>query len=273
MTFKQFKFYIQANWIKTLYFNFKLLPFKQAIKCPILLFGKCDVNIGKDAMLTQDEPQPFASTFIGNSCSAVWGFNKRAIETYIDLRGHLHIIGNKQFIGNGCRLIVEDTGTLTLGNHIVINDRTKICCQHEIIIGDYTGISWECQFFDTNFHYMTDTSLRVGRKNGTIRIGRNCWIGNRCTIQKNTILEEDSILASNSLINKDFSGIKQGTFAGTPAKHICSGKLRIRNVAMENAIERCFREHPDIDFVSVNIAESKKYNSSENLGVEPILNK
>lgn len=273
MTFKQFKFYMQANWIKTLYFNFKLLPFREAVKCPILLFGKCDVTIGKNAVLTQDHPQPFASTFIGNSCSAVWGVNKRPMETYIDIHGHLYLNGNKQFIGNGCRIIIDETGTLKIGDHVVINDRTKICCQHDIYIGDFTDVSWECQIFDTNFHYMTDTSLRVGRKKGSIYIGKNSWIGNRCTIQKNTVLEEDSILASNSLINKDFTGIFQGTFAGIPAKHICSGKLRIRNVAMENAIERCFREHPDIDFVSVNIAESKKYNSSENVGVTPIINK
>ena len=273
MTFKQFKFYIQANWVKTLYFNFKLLPFKQAIKCPVLLFGKCAVKIGKNAILTQSTPQSFASTFIGNSCSALWGINRRAVETYLDIRGKLCLNGTKQFIGNGCMIIIEDTGTLTLGNHVVINDRTKICCQNEIQIGDYTDVSWECQIFDTNFHYMTETSLQIRRKYGSIHIGQNNWIGNRCTIQKNTVLDDDAILASNSLLNKDFSGIKQGTFAGIPAKHICSDKLRIRNVAMEKAIDRCFKEHPDIDFVKVNIAEIKKYNSSENLGVEPIINK
>lgn len=49
MTFAQFKFYIQANWIKTLYFNFKLLPLKEAIKCPILLFGRCNLFINETA--------------------------------------------------------------------------------------------------------------------------------------------------------------------------------------------------------------------------------
>ena len=35
------KLYIQINWIKTIYINFKMLSFYQAKKLPIVIFGKC----------------------------------------------------------------------------------------------------------------------------------------------------------------------------------------------------------------------------------------
>ena len=49
MNFKMLKVYLQANWIKTIYLNFRILPFLQALHLPILLFGKTNLRIGKYA--------------------------------------------------------------------------------------------------------------------------------------------------------------------------------------------------------------------------------
>lgn len=271
MTFRQLKFYLQANWIKTLYFNFKMLPFNQAKKMPILLFGKCKINCGKfGKIISLDGEKPFASVLIGNSFTTLEPFNSRPLITYIAIRGTLYLNGIKQTIGNGCKIVVEESAYLTLGDHVIINNSTKLCCQHEIYIGNTTTISWDCQIFDTNFHYIMDQQGRIGQKYGRIFIGENCWIGNRCTIQKNTYLNNLSTLASNSLINRNFSDIECGTFAGSPAKLVTTGKMRARNAAIDIQLDKFFIQNPDVTRVQVDVEEAKKYFSSNDLNIHPI---
>ena len=38
----------QLNWVKTLYINFKMLPFADAIKLPIFVYGRCRLNLKED---------------------------------------------------------------------------------------------------------------------------------------------------------------------------------------------------------------------------------
>lgn len=271
MTFNQFKFYIQANWIKTLYVNFKLLPFKDAVKCPILIFGRCFTQISDDAKVEFINGDiSFASVFIGNTSSAVWGFNIRPINTSLIWNGLITFSGKKQFIGNGSCINVAKGAHLYLGDHVIINNNVKLCCQQRIHLDDRTGVSWECQVFDTNFHYLVDENGHVGHKSGCIHIGKNCWIGNRVTIQKGTVLEDDSTVASNSLINKDFSGIKYGLFAGSPAKLLKTGMLRSRNYALEYKLDDYFATYPEISVVEVDLEAAKKFFDFDNLDIKPI---
>ena len=37
---KRYLMFISVNWIKTIYFNFKMLPFKQAKALPVFFYGK-----------------------------------------------------------------------------------------------------------------------------------------------------------------------------------------------------------------------------------------
>lgn len=262
MTFKQFKFYIQANWIRSIYFNFKLFPFKQAVKMPILLFGKCDINIGQNGKIKFDSIKNFASMIIGNSFTGLERYNSRNSRTYISICGTINVSGVKQAIGNGCKIVVDSGAELILGDHVVINNLTKIACQKKISIGDLSSISWECQIFDTNFHYIVNDDGSVNQKCGIISIGKSCWIGNRCTIQKNTVLGDYCTLASNSVINKDYSSIENGTFAGSPAKMVARGKIRVRNACYDRKLDEFFLNHKEIKTVYIDLDESKKYFSN-----------
>lgn len=268
MTFKQFKFYMQANWPKTIYLNLKVLPFRDAIKMPILLFGKCYLQISKSARAEFiGEKILFASVFIGNSSSSVWGTNIRQLPTTVLWDGLITFSGKKQFIGNGSVLSVCKGAHLHLGDHILINNNAKLCCQHKIFIDDLAEFSWDTQIFDTNFHYIIDEKGYICRKCGNIHIGKNCWIGYRSTIQKGTYLEDNSIVASNSLVNKDFAGIKDGLFAGLPAKLLSTGRVRSHNYALEYNLDEFFETHPDVNIVSVDIESSRKFYDFSNLEI------
>lgn len=45
------KLYLQTNWIKTIYLNFRVLPFLLALRMPILLFGHVNLRVSKGAKI------------------------------------------------------------------------------------------------------------------------------------------------------------------------------------------------------------------------------
>ncbi len=111
------------------------------------------------------------------------------------------------------------------------------------MIGNHVIISWECQIFDTNFHYMEDKFGDIYRKDGEIFIGNNVWIANRVTIAKGAKIPNDSIIASNSLVNKDLSDTVSGLYAGCPAKLV---KENVHAVfSLEGQLNEYFRAHPE----------------------------
>lgn len=271
MNIHKLKVLSQTNWIKTLYINFKLLPFSQARHLPILVYGKCDVEIGDRGQIQLKSRAMFGSIFIGNNDSYAWGKKKSQYnKTYFSINGNVVFNGTYHFIGNGCKVYVAENACLTMGNNVYFNCDNKIICSNSITIGENTRFSWECQVMDTNFHFIVDTEGKTKRRSGQIVIGKNCWIGNRVTIQKGCVLSDYSIVASNSLVNKDFSTIHNGTFAGTPAKFIKSGLNRLLNFALEYALDEYFDKNPDIDEVKVDKEESKKYWSTKNMTITPI---
>ncbi len=256
MKLKYFLFLLSANWVKTVLFNFRMLPFCDAIHFPVIFFGRCDILCGKNASLRIDMSKhgKKKALYVGNNLSRTIGmFNHRPAITYFCLDGELHLTGENIFIANGCMIYVKRQAKLTIGEDVLIQNNTKLHCANSISIKKGTGISWESQIFDTNMHYMIDESGEIRNNKGFVDIGDYCWIGNRCTIQKGTILPNGTIVASNSIVNKDFSKEGSSVLAGVPAKVIKKDLKRIFDNKLQSQLDNYFFSHPEA--LKVNIKE------------------
>jgi len=186
--------------LKSIWFNIKVFPFKQAIRLPILLYSDIEFRnlSGKIVLLG---PVPTFGIKIGyNRCYTITSRPK----TVWDIRGKLIFKGPVSFL-NGSYILVGDGGELTIGtNGTIFGSDTKILCFESITIGDNVRVSWENQFYDTSFHYV-ETEKGCSKLSKPIIIGNNCWIGNRSTISKGCILPDYSIIGNGSLANKDYS--------------------------------------------------------------------
>lgn len=212
------------NYWAIFYFNFKMLPFKQAIKLPFDFYFRIRFeNLNGKVLLNTNKPYR-GMIKIGGRGSDM--FNRT--DTVIDLRGKLVINGQVE-IGHGCMLIIEKDAVVEFGNKVRIGAMSKIYCKQRIEFGNEIGFSWECQIFDTNFHNVTDLSTNATEEiNSPITIGSNNWFGNRVTVMKGTITPDDFIVASNSLCNKDYSAVPPySIYGGIPAKLIRSNKKRV----------------------------------------------
>ena len=242
---------IKANLLKTLYINFHYFPFLTAIKLPIILVGKVHLGSCKTGKIVLRSNPCFAMVVIGrtNLPNVNKSMTAFRIEGTIELSDHIRIM-------NGCSIHVSKGALLSIGKQVLINVQVRIWCRKKISIGNYCRIAWDCQLFDSNFHFMVDSDGYTKRPTGEITIGDNCWLGNRCTINKGSRLPNYTIVAAGSIVNKDFSECGEAcTIGGVPAKYISQGYRRIINCNKEKEISEAFM-YPAIDSYYVGTDDS-----------------
>ncbi|MGG3709701.1 hypothetical protein, partial [Heyndrickxia coagulans] len=121
---------------KTLYFNFRYLPFKEAIRLPILISHKVFLKKVK-GRVTVKKPLCFG---VKIGFGDVGIFDRHLSRTIWENSGHV-IFDGKANIGHGSKISVS--GLLEIGNDFVITAESSIICFKHVKFGDEVLISWE----------------------------------------------------------------------------------------------------------------------------------
>lgn len=204
------------NPIKTVWFNFKVLPFRQAIYLPILLYGKAEFrNIQRGGVVIDCERvAPFMIKIGYDDWYVTTGVPKVLWSIY----GKMILTGPIHFL-QGSYIMVGQNGVLRLGSKgTFLGSNSKIICFDRIEIGDNVQVTWDVQMYDTAFHYITNENSETSKLTNPITIGNNVWIGNNATISRGCVLPDNMIVASHSLANKDYSPYTKSIISGVPAK-------------------------------------------------------
>ena len=232
------RFCIKLNWWKTFLINFRLLAFKNAVKFPILIFGKCKLHHLKGELVFNC-PIKFGQLLIGIS-DALRSYENLS---YISLLGKLEV-GEHVVLRRGIRLSIF--GCLIIEDNVHIGDNNTIICTDKMVIGKATRVANNTTFMDTDFHYVINTNTREIKQNhAPIEIGENNWIGAWTTIKKGTRTPKGTIIAGPySTIGKDFIGkIPENSFlAGSPVKLIREGFRRVNSKESDALIRKHFSE-------------------------------
>lgn len=237
----------KPNILKTVYFNFRTLPFRQAIKLPIFFYGKVRFFMLDGKAVFEDTELKRGMVKIGKNRDFFCGFKKSSF-VYLGTGSQIVFHGPCS-VSNDCVLRVEDNATLDLGQYSFVGGDVKIVCTQKIHIGDFTQIAYESQLIDSNFHYvLNDTHHTVSRLNGEIEIGDYNWIGNRCSIRKGTHTDNYSIVCENSILNKDYTSTEHTPvmIAGQPAKVLKKDAKRIFSLSLEHKLGDFFKSHPEV---------------------------
>lgn len=235
---------------KTLYFNFKSLPFKQAIRLPVFIYhGTSIYNIGKIEINSTDIFQGMIQW--GKLGYKSVGKGKIANFGKIEFSGPV-------FFGGGC--IIENAGKMTFMGDTQIGEGTMMLIRDYLEIGRYTRIGFLSFFMDSDDHYTVNmVTGKVARNKAPIVIGKYNWIANKTVVKKNTITPDYTIVASsNTLLSKDYT--ENGPFCvlgGVPAKVIAKGIRRIYNFKAEAELNEYFKAHPEAKSVSIDKTEDE----------------
>lgn len=238
--------------ISTLFFNFRMLPFHQAIHLPFIFYGKIEFWTLKGCVEIQ-VPCHFGMVKWGVKRD---GFSPSGIPSCLSLaEGARLLIGGDVDVCPGCTFRI--IGTLRLSDQCMIGSHSLVACNNDVFIGIGSQVSFNSIVADTNFHYTTIDG-QVVPKEGSVHIGDYCWIGNSSSIMKDAYIPNGSIVASRSLVNKNFAEEgKDLLLAGTPAKVKKVGVKRIFKPTLEGKIQQYFAENPEENFYSLSDSEKK----------------
>lgn len=197
---------------KSIYVNFRLLPFKQAIHLPIFVSSKTKLlSLSGEVHLDKVRTGIIRVGFGGSDM-----LDYRYDRPTINVQGSIHFKG-KAKIGIGAKLLIY--GDLTLGNNFSITGDASIICAKKISIGDDVMIAWQSILMDTDQHNIYDTKKNVINEDKEIIIGNSVWIGARSFILKNSKIEDGCIIGSNTIVTKSFNS-KNSIIAGNPPRII-----------------------------------------------------
>lgn len=244
------------NFIKSLYVNLCLMPLRDALKLPILIYGKCTLyELGgrvrfnvpvKKGLLKIGQMDPVRSYYS---------------KSFLSIRGEL-VVGANVTLRRGINIQILKDACVQLDDYVYIGDNCTIISRNKIHLGIGTRVGNNTTFMDTDFHFIINTETKQVKNNvKPIYIGDYNWIGGNCIIKKGTKTPKGTILAGPySMISKDYSNRipEYSIIAGSPAKLLCENYRRINNNPIESKLWEVFKTGKDV------------YTFDENLSIDSI---
>lgn len=219
-------FFNRVSWLKTVYFNFHYLPFKQAVKLPIYLhrphfhreWGGVSLRL-KGKVIIESEVisrgmirMGFIQSTSHPDHGILW-----SNEGTVIFKGKCKIAQGSAIRNGG--------GILVIGKNFSGNPNTKFFCYERIEIGNDVVGSWDVNICDYDFHAMKDAQTDEKRNPyGPILIGDNNWIGQNVIILKNTTTPKYITMAAGSVVSGKYECKEKSILMGNPAVVVAEGK-------------------------------------------------
>ncbi len=207
---------IIASIPRTVWFNFRYLPFNQALKLPIWIANNVRIKeLHRNCIQLCGDLRVGLIRIGYHEADGVDCYNAHTI---INVAKYGKIIfQNDAHIGQGAILRVNERGKIELGKNFAISGTTSIIASGSIRFGDDVQLSWNSQIMDSDAHKIYDEDGNWINPPKEIQIGNKVWMAANCTVMKGVKIADNTIVASNSLLNKEFI---EGNFiiGGQPAK-------------------------------------------------------
>lgn len=213
---KKFKFKYILDIPKTIYFNFKTLPLKDAIKLPFYISHKYKLLLPKNSknIFVFETPIKRFNVRFANGGSSDIIPNKYGL-IQIKSGAKIYLKDDIQFSA-GCALRVQ--GELKLGGHFSANRNCSISCVKSIMFGDDCLLAFEVFIRDSDGHkIINDSKEKLSVEQ--VFIGNHVWICGKTSILKGAFIPNNSVIGYGSIVTKKFLD-SNTLLAGIPAKII-----------------------------------------------------
>ena len=199
--------------LHTLYFNFKYLPFQQALKLPILLYKPKLISLKG---IVKIESPTIATGMIKLGVNRVSIYKNNGISW--ENKGGVCVFKGKCTIGNSSFVSLGKKGKLIFGNEFSATAAFKVVSYNQIEFGNEVQIGWENIFIDTDFHTLTNLASGLPKKAvSPIKIGSNNWFGLKSVVLKGVQTPDFCTIGAYSLLNKKYLISPYTLIAGNPA--------------------------------------------------------
>lgn len=207
--------------LPSIFFNLKYLPFKQAVRLPILVYkmkllekkGEIIIDSNRIYMGMIQLGFPRAATFPNN------GITWRN-------RGRVFFKGSC-IVGGDSYIIVGKQGTLVLGDDFKATASIKIVSECSITFGSHARFGWGGIMMDTNFHPLFDMEKKkFKRAFSPIIIGDYNWFGLQCYIMHGVQTPERCIFGARSVVTRGGQFESYCVHGGSPIRVLSRNVMR-----------------------------------------------
>lgn len=200
--------------IRSFYFCFRYLPFKQALKMPIFLNVPVKVcKLWKGGIVFNGRIESRQVEFV----EGIDGISAIDSNIYIE-EGSKVVFNGKAYISKGGTLRVDSGGILEIGKDFVMNKNTVIRCSDRITLLDDVMIGWNNEINDNDGHPIYVNGDKIN-STSPIMIGPHVWITTHVRISKGVTIPKGCIVAKGAVVVKKHDSINT-LIGGIPAKDI-----------------------------------------------------
>lgn len=212
---------ILTSLIPSLIFCLKYLPFRQAVKLPILVRKIKLVQF--KGFVTIDSPKiKFGMIRIGFLDSRLWP------DTGIVwcVNGNIIFKGNAK-IGANSSIFVRQNAQLTFGSDFENTANLKIMCCCDIVFGKSVSLGWDTIIMDSSLHPLKQVDTNRNKQAyGPIRIGDYNWFGLQCLIMHSVNTPPRCIFGARSVVTRGGDYHPYCVHGGSPIRVLSTNVMR-----------------------------------------------
>lgn len=200
---------------KTIYFNLRYLPLRQAIHLPIWLATNVRIrNMYRGGIVIETSTRTAMIRIGFHQVDAICIYSLKTILN-IPKPGKL-VFKGEAHIGHGA-IISCVGGVMTVGDNFAVSGSTSFVCYKEITIGRDVQFAWDSLVMDSDAHKIYDQEGARMNEDRPVIIGDKVWLACQNTVLKGTVIGNNCVVGANSLINKAYT--EDGVIiAGNPAR-------------------------------------------------------
>ncbi len=197
----------------SVFFCLRCLPFRQAVKLPVLVSYKVKINeLHKGSIVIDGTIKRFMICLGHRGFS---GVDHKQSVIHIT-KGAKVILSDNVCLAQGFRLWVDEPTIVAFGKNFYCNKNCFIRASKSITFGEGVLMGWNVEINNSDGHHFLVDGIEKPIE-GDVTIGNHVWIASDVKIGKNVVISNGSVVAQMSLLNACFDE-ERVLIAGIPAK-------------------------------------------------------
>lgn len=202
------------QYAKTVFFNFRHLPYNQAKHLPIYIGANVEVDVKGKVIV--EGPVSREMIILGSVKGSRGVPGRKESYLLVDEQATLRFHGKCRIV-EGFTLRLDGKAEVSLGNLFRANKNWECYMRSKLTIGDGVRMGWNVHIRDCDGGRILNEKGEVTNSPRPITIGSHCWIASYATIMKGVTLPDDTVVSFRSLVTKPFT-LTNTIIAGIPAK-------------------------------------------------------
>lgn len=204
--------------LRSLWFNFKFLPFSQARKLPILLGKNLYVSVDGGVKI-QNERISFGMIRLGLNEGSL-GIQTNSKSFLVIPKESVVMFKGRAIMSRGFTIRNGNNAIVTIGDHFFSNQNFQLFSSTQVTIGNDVLIGWDVQMRDSDGHKIFKVGdTQVLNSCAPVCIGNHVWVGANVRVLKGVNIPDDTIIAMGAMVTSSVD--ESNTIAaGIPAKII-----------------------------------------------------